>query len=105
MSALVKTSSFALLKPSASDWGGEADDYTQQGAPVGGTLSGQQGVSDGQGNVLYQHKLTLDPCVLEESWRVKDLSTSVVYSVVSVSKRTTLIPCVVAQVSVAISSP
>lgn len=104
MSALVRTSTFALLKPDGDDWGGDSATFTQQGAAVGGTLSAVQGYPDGSGNVVYQQKLTLDPCPLIENWRVRDLSTGQEYGVVTVDRRTSLIPCVVAQVSLSVSS-
>jgi hypothetical protein len=98
MSVLIATSTFTLLTPTGEDWGGEAAAYTD-GDTVRGTLSGAAGVSDGAGNVIYQHKLTLDPCELTEDMRVRDESTGLEYSIVDVPQRTTLIPVTVAQVT------
>lgn len=107
MSALLKTSSFILLEPGETDaaWGGEAESYTPLGDPVGGSLSGQQGAPDGSGNIVYSHKLTLDPCELAEDMRVQDTATGEIYAVVAVQRRVTLIPATVAQVVRAIGSP
>ena len=105
MSVLLATGTFTLLEAPSDSWGSSAadDEFVAVGT-VKGTLSGAQGGQDGAGNVVYVHKLILDPCALTEAMRVRDETTGLEYAVIDAPRRATLVPATTCLVTRATAS-